>query len=176
MKLSLPLSALPIAGFVFVLATPAFAQYQSDFAIADFNGDGKPDLVGPDGNTGAFYLYLGNGDGTLQNFKVIPVTDASEASCLSVVTADFNGDGKPDVAVGCGTGTGVVLAVMNGNGDGTFQPAAIYPISRSLLPISVGDLNGDGKPDIVVGGGNRGCIRGCLCNFAKQRRRHLHVI
>jgi hypothetical protein len=138
-----------------VLATLAHAQYQSDFAVADVNGDGKPDLIEPDGNTVAFYVFLGNGDGTIQPFTVITVENSS-GSCASVAVADFNGDGKPDVVVGCDNGTGPKVAVMFGNGDGTFQPAALYPISPSPAPISIGDLNGDGKPDIIIGSGTAG--------------------
>jgi hypothetical protein len=61
------------------------------------------------------------------------------------VAADFNGDGKPDLA-----GAGVNVRVMLGNGDGTFRPAVEYPAGGNLQDIATGDLNGDGKLDLVA--------------------------
>jgi hypothetical protein len=67
-------------------------------------------------------------------------------SPFSVVSADFNRDGKLDIAV-----SGGALSVLLGNGDGTFQKPVIYS-SQLGIPIAVGDFNGDGKLDLVRGG------------------------
>ena len=74
---------------------------------------------------------------------------------FAVVTADFNGDGKLDLAV---TGTNAqnnpVVYILLGNGDGTFQSPVAYPISFSptiVAPMATGDFNGDGKLDLVTG-------------------------
>src|SRR5262249_17042052 len=63
----------------------------------------------------------------------------------SLATADFNGNGKVDVAVGSTAGIGILL----GNGDGTFQPATFFA-SGTYASIASADVNGDGKPDLVA--------------------------
>ncbi len=66
-----------------------------------------------------------------------------------MATANFNGDGKPDLAITSTQGGGVF--VLLGNGDGTFQTAVGYAASGSQSVI-VADFNGDGKLDLAVGG------------------------
>jgi len=68
---------------------------------------------------------------------------------------DFNGDGKLDVALTNSVGPTNAVAIVSGNGDGTFQsPPILY--SAGLLPAGVVsvDVNGDGKPDLAVAGGD----------------------
>jgi hypothetical protein len=131
-------------------------------AVADMNDDGRPDLVvttisrNGDGTVG---VLLGNGDGTFQPVRPFPTGGASGAGVPAVAVADVNGDGKPDVLAATlkwsgssnqGHSVGAV-AVLWGNGDGTLQPAVIYPsgaVYSSSLAVS--DVSGDGKPDIVV--------------------------
>jgi hypothetical protein len=130
-------------------------------AVADFNGDGKPDLVvtnecvsGSNCNNGSVGVLLGNGDGT---FGRTTTYASGGLDAVSVAVADVNGDGKPDVIVAneCGTistcGDGSVAALL-GNGDGTFQVTGeIYDSGgRQAESIAIADVNGDGKPDLVV--------------------------
>jgi hypothetical protein len=126
-------------------------------AIADVNADGKPDLVVVGGasvnsNDGAVGVLLGNGDGTFQK-PVIYNSGGQSAEFVAI--SDVNGDGEPDllvangcVANNCGQGA---VAVMLGNGDGTFRAPVQYP-SGGVYPmsLSVADLNGDGKFDVVT--------------------------
>jgi FG-GAP-like repeat len=119
----------------------------SFFVTADFNGDGKLDLVGAtDSPNGMGYeadISLGNGDGTFsKEWQINSIVSGSIAT--QVVAADFNGDGKLDVAIAAGDGIEVYL----GNGDGTFQ-SVLLSSGGFVLAETVGDFNGDGKLDIV---------------------------
>jgi len=116
-------------------------------AVADVNGDGKPDLLVS--NAGSIGVLLGNGDGTFQPALTYSTGDKNTYSALAV--ADVNGDGKLDVVVTNQADIGV--GVLLGNGDGTFQPVVLYSAGRDSS-VAVADVNGDGKPDIVVAGGN----------------------
>jgi hypothetical protein len=123
-------------------------------AVSDVNGDGKPDLVIANYSacstctTGVVSVLLGNGDGTFQTASTYETVYG--ASSLSV--ADLNGDGKPDIVVSsiCNGCEGTV-SVLLGNGDGSFQQQASYG-SGGMYPysVTVADVNGDGKPDVLV--------------------------
>jgi hypothetical protein len=112
--------------------------------LADFNGDGKVDVIefAFDGRNGGVLL----GDGTGNFGKPIPLP----SSCLTGagVVADFNRDKTPDVAFAAGTGGGV--AVCLGNGDGTFKDAVIYDAGVQHGFVVFGDFNHDGKMDLAA--------------------------
>jgi hypothetical protein len=140
-------------------------------AVADVNGDGKPDLVvGNEGNYncsgGAVGVLMGNGDGT---FQTALTYCSGGISAQSVAVADVNGDGKPDLLVanrcgasGCSVSVDGSVGVLLGNGDGTFQTAVTYGSGGNQdQSMAVADVNGDGKPDLVVANcSDSNCISG----------------
>jgi hypothetical protein len=120
----------------------------------DINGDGNLDLIvfgsDPTTNNWSYSVLLGNGDGSFQPPVYHPQNTPGSAGPSTIVVADFNGDHKPDIAVGLAGGAGT-LALLRGNGDGTFAaPAYFYDGDASYLVSA--DFNGDGKLDIAAGG------------------------
>jgi FG-GAP-like repeat/Abnormal spindle-like microcephaly-assoc'd, ASPM-SPD-2-Hydin len=107
---------------------------------ADFNRDGKPDLISSDGT-----VLLGKGDGTFTVGTPINVTGLNPNL---IATADFNGDGKPDLVFAAATTN--TFSVFLGNGDGTFQAPIVTTVAAPLSFLAAADLNGDGKPDVLV--------------------------
>ncbi len=124
--------------------------------LGDFNGDGKIDIAVSLqlSSSGEIGVLLGNGNGTFQ--RVISSTTGTGPTGL--VAADFNGDGKLDVAVGSeGTGSGDTLCLLLGKGDGTFQPPVNFTVGKDPINTVSADFNGDGKADLAVmsyGGAN----------------------
>jgi hypothetical protein len=126
-------------------------------AVGDFNRDGKPDVAVTNGASTApsenrVSVLLGNGDGSLQAQKNYIVDQAP----LSVVTADFNGDGALDLATTNGgiAGTpGFTVSVLLGAGDGTFGTSTSFVTGTSPVGITTADFNRDGHVDLATANG-----------------------
>jgi hypothetical protein len=120
--------------------------------VADFNRDGDLDFaVANEIFFGVVTASLGDGHG---GFTPAGSFSTAAINSVAIVAGDFNGDGSPDLATlshcadgQCHNGS---LSVLLGNGDGSFQPAVTYPIGVTAGTIAAGDLNGDGKLDLVA--------------------------
>lgn len=116
-------------------------------AVADLNGDGYADLAAAADSNGS-YIVLNNGNGTFAN----PV-NTSLGAYFFVTAADVNGDGKPDLILSYGNNS--VLSVLLNQGDATFGTPVTYTVPPTGLygAALVGDLDGDGRPDLLVPNG-----------------------
>jgi len=114
------------------------------FVGGNFNGDGRTDLAL---SNYRLSVVLANADGTFQ--APVEYDAGNHDSWLSVATADVNGDGKLDLIAASYYQT---VAVLLGNGDGTFQPHIDSPGVTG--GIATGDFNGDGRLDLAVSDGS----------------------
>jgi hypothetical protein len=115
--------------------------------IADVNGDGKADLITPNSNQ----LWYGNGDGTFQ--APVQLVSNPNKAVSSVWVADVNGDGVSDLVVQLEDGGNTVFLESNGHGGLTQTQVGDFPDGYvyDAFAVGLGDLNGDGYPDLVVG-------------------------
>ena len=141
---------------VLVLAGSAAAQnatfsvqnyplFGNTHVAADLNGDGRSDLAGA--GFLAASVMLNGGDGTFQPKVDYPVAGPTQA----VAAGDFNGDGTIDIVVTINNQQ-IGLAVLFGNGDGTFGSPVHFPNTSGFDSPSVAavDLNSDSKLDVIV--------------------------
>jgi hypothetical protein len=130
------------------------SQQITAIAAGDFNGDGYTDLAFAIGGTNTILVFTGNGNGT---FSTTPTTILLGAGHdpIALAAANFKGSGLPDIAVLNQTTNSVGILLNNtSNGVGatlSFATMASYPTGLSFpVGFTVGDFNGDKKPDIAV--------------------------
>jgi hypothetical protein len=146
------------------------SDYQVDILLGNGNGTfdadgyyalpGGPDSVAANYFTankkdldlaltdGSASVLIGEGNGAFQ-----PAVDYRANFPTCVIAQDLNGDGKVDLAAsdaGSPPQQPVGVNVLNGNGDGTFQPAVFYPAGKQINFVAAADFNGDDKPDLLL--------------------------
>lgn len=119
----------------------------SGITAADFNADGRPDLVLACGGNDTISIYTGRGDGTFNAANSFR-TDPNATRPTAIVAADFDKDGKIDIAIA--SGGGAVVATMQGQGDGTFLAPVAHTVGLSPTALIAVDMNRDGNLDLVV--------------------------
>lgn len=125
--------------------------------LRDYSGDGKLDIViGSPGNS-FVNILIGNGNGTFKN----SVNYGTSGFPSELASADFNGDGKLDLATSSSDNT---INILLGVGDGTFQAAAAYATGTGTGELATGDLNGDGKIDVISSDSTAGTVSVLLGN------------
>jgi hypothetical protein len=138
---------------------PSFAapkRYATDsspgpLAIADLNGDGKPELVVASGDADALPVFVNRGDGSFEARRDYGTGRTPD----SLAIADLNGDGKRDLVTAYTSGT---VSVLLNSGDGSFAPRNDYSAGRGAGSLAIADLNGDGKPDLATANYDAGSV------------------
>jgi hypothetical protein len=126
-------------------------------AVSDLNGDGKPDIVQTNGVDGTISVLLN----TTPTGATAPTFAAQQTFAVGadpdrVAIGDVNGDGKPDLAVVDST-DGTVSILLNttlpGSTTVSFSASVTFSIGSDPSGVSLADINGDGRPDLVISGG-----------------------
>jgi hypothetical protein len=138
--------------FLAPVITPLGGNDTRSVALADMNGDGLQDVV--IGN------FLGMTVSVLLNDSahpgnLLPKTDYPSGTMFDLAIGDMNGDGRPDVALG-GESAGVTILLGSTTNPGQLLPPHSYPVTATpeggeSLGIAIGDIDGDGIPDVVSG-------------------------
>jgi len=144
------------------------SSLSSSVATGDLNGDSNSDLAAIQ-KQGVF-VALRNGakdDDSFLDGRLYDFGQALQAMSIK----DFNGDGKPDLALANASSSDGTVMVALGNGDGTFRDAASFAVPGIPYALVVGDFNGDASPDLAMAS-NTGVVAVLLnlCTSTTQAR------
>ena len=114
-------------------------------AVADLNGDGRPDIATANSTPGNVSVLINNGNGTFSTHVEYSVGGSGN---LNVMLADLNGDGKNDIVTS--NFSSANISVLLNNGNGTFGSGTTYSAGTNPYPVSIADVNSDGSLDVAV--------------------------
>jgi hypothetical protein len=116
-------------------------------AAVNINGDGKIALISANQTDGTLTVLTNNGQGRFGYKATLNVGSGPSSAPASVVAADINGDGKPDVI--CANSGDNTLTVLTNNGNGGFNLDVTLTVGLNPLCVAAADINEDGKPDLI---------------------------
>lgn len=136
----------------FTAGSPLVLPYPpNELAISDLNGDRHPDLVVASHDSYTVLVLPGNGTGTfaLADTLSISMKDGTHPHTHGLGVADLNGDSRPDLATANQSDHDLSVQLNAGRGRFIPAPGSPFPVNRAPYPLTIGDVNGDGHPDIV---------------------------
>jgi LPXTG-motif cell wall-anchored protein len=158
-------------GFAAAPGSPfAVSGWPYALAVADVNGDGKADIATVDYNPSGVSVLLGDGAGGFSKAGNSPFAQDIDLAGLAI--GDVNGDGKPDLVATTNFADGMWVFLGDGAADPSFTPASGSPFPAASdvrsFGVTIGDVNGDGKPDLVTANDYTGSISVLLGDGAAQ--------
>jgi hypothetical protein len=167
-----PAVSLPISNPAIVAEGPGWSIRAISVAVGDLNGDGLPDIAvtsfdgyennpGYGGDNGEVFIFFQD-PSSPGTFIATPTTITALGEPSQIRIADVNQDGSNDIVIalqGLGENSTIVTAeadegamviLQNSSAPGTFATPVIYPAYSGVISLAIGDLNGDGLPDIAM--------------------------
>ena len=164
--------SLPISNPAIVAEGSAYETRGISVAVGDLNGDGFPDIAvtsfdgangapGVGGNYGMVFIFFQD-PANRGTFIATPTTITALGEPSQIRIADVNQDGVNDIVIACqGLGSlsleipaeavsGAMVILQNSSAPGTFAAPVVYPAYTGVISLAIGDLNGDGIPDIAM--------------------------
>ena len=145
--------------------TFATGSFPNSVTAADVNGDSKPDLIVANQNDNTVSVLLNTTTGSPPTLSfAAQQTFATGSGPNSVTAADVNGDGKPDLIVANQNDNTVSVLLNTTTGSPptlSFAAQQTFATGSGPVSVTVADVNGDGKPDLIVANQNDNAVRCC---------------